>query len=168
MVNDKFGNCIYQTNDIIDILYKNKDYVKDILVMPGEDVDKFENHSGLILNKYNPDIENISIEEFDRICQEDWFVPDNYKNFDLESFLLDKCAIEQEKQRVEEELTAYKEKNMIMLLKTLKYLVDTMRENNIIWGVGRGSSVSSYVLYLIGVHKVNSIKYDLDWREFLR
>jgi DNA polymerase III alpha subunit len=48
------------------------------------------------------------------------------------------------------------------------YLVDFMRENNIVWGVGRGSSVASYVLYLIGVHKVDSIQFDLDWREFLR
>jgi DNA polymerase III alpha subunit len=48
------------------------------------------------------------------------------------------------------------------------YLVDFMRENKIVWGVGRGSSVASYVLYLIGVHKIDSIQYDLDWTEFLR
>ena len=54
------------------------------------------------------------------------------------------------------------------VLQFLKYMVDTLRENNIVWGVGRGSSVASYVLYLLGVHKVNSIKYDLDPTEFLR
>jgi DNA polymerase III alpha subunit len=43
-----------------------------------------------------------------------------------------------------------------------------MRSNNIVWGVGRGSSVASYVLYLLGVHKVDSIKYGLDIREFLK
>jgi len=48
------------------------------------------------------------------------------------------------------------------------YLVDFMRENEIVWGVGRGSSVASYVLYLIGVHRIDSIKFGLDWREFLR
>ena len=57
---------------------------------------------------------------------------------------------------------------MITLLKYLKYLVDTMRENKIVWGVGRGSSVASYVLYLIGVHKIDSIKYELDIKEFLK
>jgi len=54
------------------------------------------------------------------------------------------------------------------LLRYMIYLVDFMRENNIVWGVGRGSSVASYVLYLIGVHRINSIQYGLDWHEFLR
>jgi DNA polymerase III alpha subunit len=43
-----------------------------------------------------------------------------------------------------------------------------MRENDIVWGVGRGSSVASYTLYLIGVHKIDSIKYELDINEFLK
>ena len=43
-----------------------------------------------------------------------------------------------------------------------------MRDNGVIWGVGRGSSVASYVLYLIGIHKVDSMYYDLPINEFLR
>ena len=50
----------------------------------------------------------------------------------------------------------------------LKYLIDTMRENSIVWGVGRGSSVASFVLYKIGVHRINSLYYDLDFNEFMR
>jgi DNA polymerase III alpha subunit len=57
---------------------------------------------------------------------------------------------------------------MFVLLQYLKYLVDTMRKNNIIWGVGRGSSVASYVLYLIGIHRINSLYYDLSIDEFLK
>jgi DNA polymerase III alpha subunit len=57
---------------------------------------------------------------------------------------------------------------MIGLLKYIKYLVDTMREHKIVWGVGRGSSVASYALYLIGVHKIDSVKYGLDINEFLK
>ena len=71
-------------------------------------------------------------------------------------------------QRVWEELDAFKERDMHNLLRYMIYLVDFMREHNIVWGVGRGSSVSSYVLYLIGIHKVDSIKYGLDINEFLR
>ena len=50
----------------------------------------------------------------------------------------------------------------------MKYVVDTLRDNNIVWGVGRGSSVSSYVLYLIGIHKIDSVKYALPIDEFFK
>jgi DNA polymerase-3 subunit alpha len=70
--------------------------------------------------------------------------------------------------RKQEELKAFQERDLVQLLRYMKYLVDFMRKNNIVWGVGRGSSVSSYLLYLIGVHRINPIQYDLDWREFLR
>ena len=50
----------------------------------------------------------------------------------------------------------------------MMYFVELMRENNVVMGVGRGSSVASYVLYLLGVHKIDSIKYNLDYREFFR
>jgi DNA polymerase-3 subunit alpha len=62
----------------------------------------------------------------------------------------------------------YQERNLFELLKYLKYLVDVMLENNVIWGVGRGSSVASYVLYKIGVHRIDSLYYDLSPEEFLR
>ena len=71
-------------------------------------------------------------------------------------------------QRVGHELLLYQNKNLFNLLRYLKYLVDTMKNNNIIWGVGRGSSVASYVLYLLEVHRIDSIYYDLDPEEFLR
>jgi DNA polymerase III alpha subunit len=66
------------------------------------------------------------------------------------------------------ELLLFQERDLFLLLKQLKYIVDTWRKNNIVWGVGRGSSVASYVLYLIGVHKINSIYYDLNIEEFLK
>jgi len=62
----------------------------------------------------------------------------------------------------------FQERDMFMILRYLKYLVDTMRKHNIVWGVGRGSSVASYVLYLLGVHRINSLHYDLSIDEFLK
>jgi DNA polymerase III alpha subunit len=95
-------------------------------------------------------------------------MPNEYKTFEIHSWLLQQCKTTEERNRVTEELAAYGSRGMNDLLRYMKYLVDFMRENNIVWGVGRGSSVASYVLYLIGVHRINSIQYDLDWREFLR
>ena len=57
---------------------------------------------------------------------------------------------------------------MYPVLRFLVYFTDTLRDKNIVWGVGRGSSVASYVLYLIGVHRINSIRYNLDITEFLK
>ena len=109
-----------------------------------------------------------SIELWDQKNQNSWHMPDEYKNFEIVGFLLDQTTNEEEYQRVVEELELFYQYNMIDLLKYIKYLVDTMRSNNILWGVGRGSSVASYILYLIGVHKINSLKFKLDIKEFLK
>jgi DNA polymerase III alpha subunit len=82
--------------------------------------------------------------------------------------VLDKCNGDAELQRAGKELFLFQEKGMFPLLRYLKYLVDTLQHNNVIWGVGRGSSVASFVLYLLGVHRINSLYYDLDIEEFLK
>jgi DNA polymerase III alpha subunit len=109
-----------------------------------------------------------TIEEFDKANQQCWIMPDEYKNLDIAAWLLDKCTKEEELQRVGIELLLYQERDLFNLLRYLKYLVDTMRKYGIVWGVGRGSSVSSYVLFLLGIHKIDSIWYDLDPHEFLK
>ena len=78
------------------------------------------------------------------------------------------CETQTQMERVTLELELFIQHGMFEVLVYLKYLVDTLRANNIVWGVGRGSSVASYCLYLIGVHKIDSIKYDLDIHEFLK
>ena len=87
---------------------------------------------------------------------------------DICKWILDQCNNDQELQRCGDELIKYQERNLIELLKFLKYFVDKMKQNNVVMGLGRGSSVSSFVLYKLGVHKVNSMYYDLDIGEFLR
>jgi DNA polymerase III alpha subunit len=107
-------------------------------------------------------------------------MPDAYKSIHVFQWLEEKLQekmqtgstatvlLSKEWARVTEEFEEFKRRDMLPLLQYMIYLVDYMRENNIVWGVGRGSSVASYVLYLIGVHRINSIQYDLDWTEFLR
>jgi len=95
-------------------------------------------------------------------------MPQSYKDMDIAKWIIEQCKTQPELQRVAEELLLFQERGLFDLLKYLKYLVDTMRDNEVIWGVGRGSSVASYVLYLIGIHKVDSMYYDLPVNEFLR
>lgn len=98
----------------------------------------------------------------------DWNLPDNYKDLDIEQYLLDKCSTDGEHQRVLMELKLFRDRNHYDLLRFLVYFMDVVRSNNIVYGVGRGSSVASYCLYLIGVHRVNSLKFNLDIKEFLK
>lgn len=110
----------------------------------------------------------VTREQFDHRCQTQWFMPEAYKNLDIAEHVIGLCQTDAELQRVAQELLLYQERGLFDLLRYLKYLVDLMTENRLIWGVGRGSSVASYVLYLLGVHKINSMYYDLDPAEFLR
>jgi len=109
-----------------------------------------------------------SIDVFDQKLQSTWHMPNECKKLDIAEYVLNLCTTQEELQRAGEELLLFQERDLFDLLKFLKYLVDTMKSNGIIWGVGRGSSVSSYVLYLLEVHRINSMYYDLDIREFLR
>jgi DNA polymerase III alpha subunit len=163
MNTDKFGNVIYDVSDIVELIYSDKEHLLDKIYTKNNE--EFKN---LPTKKIDPSIYNIDIEEFDRICQSEWLMPDEYKNLNIVEFVLDQTANEDEYQRAVEELTEYENRNMFDLLRWLKYVVDTCRANNIVWGVGRGSSVASYVLYLLGVHRIDSIKYNLEWQEFLR
>jgi len=163
MRTDKFSNVIYDVNDVVELIYSDKEHLLDKIY--SEDVEEFKN---LPTKKIDPNIYNIDIEEFDQVCQNEWLMPDDYKNLNIVEFVLDQTTNEKEYQRAVEELVEYENRNMFNLLRWLKYIVDTCRSNNIVWGVGRGSSVSSYVLYLLEVHRIDSIKYNLDWQEFLR
>ena len=172
MRTDNLGIPRFSNRDLIDMIYSgHADKVHVVLCNPSDDVDKFnaamEEQGFDKLQKYIP--LDVDQKTFDGVCQSEWFMPEEYKELDVYTFVMDKCrdglkALD----RVEEELAEFEARGMTNLLRYMIYLVDFMRENNIVWGVGRGSSVASYVLYLIGVHRIDSIKYNLDWREFLR
>jgi DNA polymerase III alpha subunit len=164
---DEYGTVYRTENELIDILYSNPDIDFSKIKLPNKE--QFLNSALTCGIKYELLGDKIYDDPsiFDSDNQNDWFMPDEYKNMDIESFLVNVCPKENY-ERLIEELTAFRDKDMLNLLKWCKYFVDTCRANNIVWGVGRGSSVASYVLYLIGVHKVDSIKYNLDFAEFMR
>ena len=172
MKTDELGIPRFSNRDLIDMIYSgHADKVHVVLCDPSDDVDKFNtamSEQGLpTLQKYIP--LDVDQKTFDGVCQSEWFMPQEYKELDVYSFVMNKAGDDlAELERVEEELAQFRVRGMNNLLRYMIYLVDFMRENGIVWGVGRGSSVASYVLYLIGVHRINSIQYGLDWREFLR
>ena len=183
MKTDELGIPRFSNRDLIDMIYSgHADKVHVVLCDSSDDVDKFnsvmEEQGMSPLQKYIP--LDVDQKTFDGVCQSEWFMPQEYKELAIGEWLFAKVMEEkqnagvdfvynsEEWMRVEQELEAYKERGMYDLLRYMVYLLDFMRENDIVWGVGRGSSVASYVLYLIGVHRINSIQYGLDWQEFLR
>ena len=171
MKTDDLGIPRFSNRDLVDMIYSGHiDKCHVVLCDESDDVDRFNdamNEQGLpTLQKYIP----LDVDEkiFDGVCQGEWFMPDEYKSLNVHNYILTKCTTQEETARCAEELAEFDCRGMMPLLQYMIYLVDFMRENGIVWGVGRGSSVASYVLYLIGVHRIDSIQYGLDWREFLR
>jgi hypothetical protein len=67
--------------------------------------------------------------------------PQKYEDIDLESYLVSRCSNDDEVSRVYEELALFEMCDAISLVKYLIYLVDILNSKNLVWGVGRGSSV---------------------------
>jgi DNA polymerase III alpha subunit len=166
---DKFANPIFNETDIFDALYAGHQSVLSTLVVEDNyEFSQFTKTTEFSFHKPNLEILDLPVEDYDKINQQDWYMPLEYYNFDVYAFCISKCKSDIEIQRVTAELDEFNNRNLIQLLQWLKYFVDTCLAENIVWGVGRGSSVASFVLYLLNVHRIHSIKYNLDWREFLR
>lgn len=170
MKTDQYGQIIYSEEDLCDLVMQGHDLTKfDNLIVDGE---LLENAASILENlpsfiKYN-DLALESVEQFDHRCQNTWFMPAKYQELDIAEHVLGLCKTDAELQRCGQELMLFQERDLFNLLRYLVFLVDLMRDNRVIWGVGRGSSVASYVLYKLGVHRVDSLYYDLDPSEFLR
>jgi DNA polymerase III alpha subunit len=173
MIQNKFGELVFSDSDVCDLIMQGR----DVDSLQNLVVDKTVNLEELIRHVERPDSlltwtfpydSSTSVPEFHNIQQLMWHMPEEYKTLDIAEHVLGLCQNEAELQRCGTELLLYQERGLFDLLRYLKYLVDVMTENHVIWGVGRGSSVASYVLYLLGVHRIDSMFYDLDVSEFLR
>jgi DNA polymerase III alpha subunit len=170
MIHDQFGQMHVTENILCDMLYENPDLLLDKFL-----VDDPERYNESIRNTHSdlPTLKlyqalDIDLDEFDHKNQQSWSMPQEYAELDIAKHILELCKTTEDLQRVAQELLLFQEQNLFPLLCYLKYLVDTMRKNKVVWGVGRGSSVSSYILYLLGVHRINSLYYDLPIEEFLK
>jgi DNA polymerase III alpha subunit len=168
MRTDIYGQIILNENDLCEL------YLRDPLrtIKQAYTETKIELSDILVVDDLPKLIEYIdprlSVDSFDELNQNLWHMPEEYLSMDIAKWVLDQCKDEIELQRAGEELLLFQDRGMFTLLKYLKYLVDTLRKNNVVWGVGRGSSVASYVLFLLGVHKIDSLYYNLNIDEFLK
>lgn len=167
-----YGQAILDSTDLIELLLQGKPIDYFSVIESDPDIQKFRSkHTDLLDDEVvllGPPSESLSFDEFHEQASNTWTFPKGYQDLDVKAWLLLKCRTDVERDRVLHELSLFEKKDMMMILRLFIFLVDYMRQNKFIWGVGRGSAVASYVLYLIGVHRVNSIKYNLDITEFLR
>ena len=167
-INDH-GDVIFSEEDVIELLYTDPDF--DISKLYFNEIDKYSEslkELGIDLPVINTVPERPTPAEFDKKNCDEWHMPESYSQTNVLQWLLDKCQNDEEKLRVQMEYDLFEKKQFIRVLQFLIYFVDTLRANNIVWGVGRGSSVASFCLFLIGVHKINPMLYNLDITEFLR
>jgi DNA polymerase III alpha subunit len=166
---NEHGDVIFSEEDAIDLIYNNPDF--DIGKLFFEDTEKYSSalkELDLDLPSINTAPDREPLAEFDNKNINNWRMPEKYYQINVLQWLLERCQNDEEKLRVQMEYDLFEKKKFIRVLQFLIYFVDTLRANNIVWGVGRGSSVASFCLFLIGVHKINPMLYNLDITEFLR
>ena len=135
------------------------------------------------IRKFNTLNPTTPLEEKSEIKKLDtsWNIPQKFKELDISKYIYTKLLEELDKtpdftqddidtrlNRVKEELVLYKKYNLLDILRVVIYIVESFEDNNVVWGTGRGSSCCSYCLYLIGIHDVDSIEYELELTEFFR
>lgn len=70
--------------------------------------------------------------------------------------------------RLLEEYALFQRHGLDGLLKQIIYVLRVLKERKILWGVGRGSSCSLYLLYRLGLHSVDPLRYDIPYTEFFK
>ena len=170
MKTDSLGIPRFTEADLVDLIHNGQ--VNKCTQLLCEDTQEIQKYNQAAARFGRPKLGiyqslDIGQEQFDTEQQAEWFMPDEYKSINLREHLISKCN-NAEVDRLDLELAEYNQRGMDNVLRYMIYLVDFMREHKILWGVGRGSSVASFVLYLIGIHRIHSIQYDLDFHEFMR
>jgi hypothetical protein len=107
-----------------------------------------------------------------------WRLPESYRTLDLWDRLMDAYAdratelnytVQQEEEigvRLEEEYAEIKKRGMVEFFQTVIYILDTFKKEGVVWGVGRGSSCASYALFILGLHAVDCVRYNVPMDEF--
>lgn len=168
---DAYGRVTLDFRSIGEALY-NGLQIRDLTVADSPEVERFnarcadlERHEYVIRT---PEPLGHSPAEEHRRRAASWLVCQDLRDLDVREFVRSLCSKPEEIARVDEEMDLFEERGLVPLLQTMICLVDHFRTQGVLWGVGRGSSVASYVLYKIGVHRIDPLRYGLGIREFLK
>jgi DNA polymerase III alpha subunit len=169
---NQYGEPILSAEQLRELLLQEKN-INHVVVGDSEEIALYNKYKADLLENpaefytANTDV-TMPYDDFHMLRSDQWTFPVEYQKIDMLAWLLNKVSTDVERERVLMEYKMYEERELIMILKLFLYLITFLKDNNYIRGIGRGSSVSSYILYLIGVHKVDSIKYSLPITDFLK
>ena len=165
-IKNKNSQLVYDVDEALEMLLSGNVH-GDIIIGDEDELEKF--------NKYQTQlsgdvvlVEEDTSDDFHEVNTSKWNIPSEYLDIDIEAYLFERCTTEIEVERIAIELEEFKRRDLLVVLNLMVYLVDYFKQNDIVWGVGRGSSAASYSLYLIGINRVNSLEYDLDIKEFFK
>lgn len=179
MIVNEYGQVDFETNEIINKLYTQEWQTVTGFVNSIDEMAKWNEHCTQFdlepvetINKPDQDPS-----EYHQQLSYQWKMPVEYLNFDPIKFF--STELERRSLNTQEyvdylvgEIKAWENvmsaQSSVLLWKFLNYLITICKEKDIVTGVGRGSSVSSLTLYLLGVHCVDPVKYKLNYEEFLR
>ena len=138
--------------------------ISDIVLDDQDEIDRFNT----TMSNFFLDDRLVEKDIVHETRQDNWSYPDSYNDINLEEYFMLLCNTQEQKDRVTYELELYARKDMNQLLLWCIWFMDVCVEKNIFVGVGRGSSVASYCLFLIKIHLVDSIKYGIEPVEFFK
>lgn len=168
---DAYGRVSLDPNSLCELLCSGKN-IKDVYAEPGSAIDQFnalcKEWDKLDYIVETPEVLKHSPAEEHARRQTEWLFPEKYQTIDVRSHVLAFCTDQKQIDRVNAEMLLYEKYELIPVLQLMIFLVDHFRTNKVVFGVGRGSSVASYVLFLIGIHKIDSLRYGLEIEDFLR
>lgn len=161
------GTVLCTVDAAVELLYSGKS-LSQAIFRPNDEISLYNRTNELLDSNLDPLLVANSACFNDYQWYDQWSTPEPWSSISVLDYCIDKCTDDEQRIRVCEEYQLFDERHMIPVLKHLIWMTDILRKRGIFWGVGRGSSVSSYILYLIGINRINPMQFDLDIKEFLK
>jgi len=171
---DKFilpdGRVVYNEATLFDLI-KKKINLETLNIQRTKDTELFLLKSGKKLTLV--DIDDADIETLPPLESYDWNIPEDYKNIDLLDLCINRLILLNKHndiyiERLQAEFEQIYTKDMSNFLKAVLFITDIFRAHHAVFGLGRGSSCASLVLYLLDINKVDPVKYDISMNEFFK
>ncbi len=147
----------------------NPDQLVDILL-------NIQDLNSVFVSELTPDVQqfndltdyNLTVKTESADINIDWVMPEKYINTNILPIIPEDDLYEERLRRLVQEVGLFESNDMYDVLRILIYVIDIFNEYNIVWGVGRGSSCASYLLYLLDLHLVDPVRYNIDLSEFFK